>query len=138
MLQIDDVQALVLNALYWDLAVPPHMVRVEVENGWVTMSGRSIGLISGRAPNLTRGGFLAWSASPIRFGSRRRMRSKGPLATRAGAIALTAEGSCKWAPEIDILEPNYRDERRGSPPRMAVLEETGHERHGRGDPRTGL
>ena len=29
MLQIDDVQALVLNALYWDLAVPPHKVRVE-------------------------------------------------------------------------------------------------------------
>ena len=39
MLQIDDVQALVLNALYWDLAVPPHMVRVQVENGWVTLSG---------------------------------------------------------------------------------------------------
>jgi len=39
MLQIDAVQALVLNALYWDLAVPPHRVRVEVENGWVTMSG---------------------------------------------------------------------------------------------------
>jgi len=39
MLQIDDVQALVLNALYWDLAVPPHRVRIEVENGWVTMSG---------------------------------------------------------------------------------------------------
>jgi len=39
MLQINDVQALVLNALYWDLAVPPHTVRVDVENGWVTMSG---------------------------------------------------------------------------------------------------
>jgi osmotically-inducible protein OsmY len=39
MLQIDDVQALVLNALYWDLAVPRHRVKVEVENGWVTMSG---------------------------------------------------------------------------------------------------
>jgi len=39
MLQIDDVQALVLNALYWDLAVPPHTVRAEVENGWVTLSG---------------------------------------------------------------------------------------------------
>ena len=39
MLQIDNVQALVLNALYWDLAVPPHMVRVQVENGWVTLSG---------------------------------------------------------------------------------------------------
>ncbi len=39
MWQIDDVQALVLNALYWDLAVPPHRVRVQVENGWVTLSG---------------------------------------------------------------------------------------------------
>ena len=34
-----DVQTMVLNALYWDLAVPPHRVKVEVENGWVTMSG---------------------------------------------------------------------------------------------------
>ena len=39
MSQIDNVQALVLNALYWDLAVPQHTVKVEVENGWVTMSG---------------------------------------------------------------------------------------------------
>ena len=38
-LQIDDVQALVLNALHWDLAVPPHMIKVEVRDGWVTMSG---------------------------------------------------------------------------------------------------
>ena len=35
----DDVRMLVLNALHWDLAVPRHRVRVEVENGWVTMSG---------------------------------------------------------------------------------------------------
>jgi len=39
MLQIDNVQASVLNALHWDLAVPPHTVKVEVENGWVTISG---------------------------------------------------------------------------------------------------
>ncbi len=39
MLQIDNIQTLVLNSLYWDLAVPPHMVNVEVENGWVTMFG---------------------------------------------------------------------------------------------------
>ena len=39
MLQVNDVQALVLNARHWDLAVPPHTVRVEVENGWVTLSG---------------------------------------------------------------------------------------------------
>ena len=35
----DDVMTEVLNALYWDLAVPQHRIKVEVENGWVTMSG---------------------------------------------------------------------------------------------------
>jgi len=34
-----DVQVMVLNALHWDLAVPRHRLEVEVENGWVTMSG---------------------------------------------------------------------------------------------------
>jgi len=35
-----DVQTLVLNALHWDLAVPRHRLRVDVKDGWVTMSGR--------------------------------------------------------------------------------------------------
>jgi osmotically-inducible protein OsmY len=35
----DDVQAQVLNALYWDLRVPRHRLSVDVENGWVTVSG---------------------------------------------------------------------------------------------------
>ena len=35
----EEVQTKVLNALYWDLAVSPHRVKVEVENGWVTISG---------------------------------------------------------------------------------------------------
>ena len=39
MSQSEEVQTKVLNALYWDLAVPPHRVKVEVENGWVTISG---------------------------------------------------------------------------------------------------
>jgi len=30
---------MVLNALHWDVAVPRHRLKVEVENGWVTMSG---------------------------------------------------------------------------------------------------
>jgi osmotically-inducible protein OsmY len=30
----------VLNALHWDLAVPRDRLKVEVENGWVTMSGQ--------------------------------------------------------------------------------------------------
>ena len=34
-----DVQTMVLNALHWDLAVPRDRLKVEVENGWVTMSG---------------------------------------------------------------------------------------------------
>jgi osmotically-inducible protein OsmY len=35
----DEVQARVLNALHWDLAVPRHRLSVAVENGWVTVSG---------------------------------------------------------------------------------------------------
>jgi osmotically-inducible protein OsmY len=35
----DEVQARVLNALHWDLAVPRHRLNVDVENGWVTVSG---------------------------------------------------------------------------------------------------
>ena len=35
----DDVRLGVLNALHWDLAVPRYRVEVEVNNGWVTMSG---------------------------------------------------------------------------------------------------
>jgi osmotically-inducible protein OsmY len=35
----EDVRMLVLNALHWDLAVPRNRLNVEVEDGWVTMSG---------------------------------------------------------------------------------------------------
>jgi osmotically-inducible protein OsmY len=38
--QGDDVRVRVLNALHWDYAVPRHRLNVEVENGWVTMSGQ--------------------------------------------------------------------------------------------------
>ncbi len=37
--QSEDVRAGVLNALYWDLRVPRHQLSVDVENGWVTVSG---------------------------------------------------------------------------------------------------
>ena len=37
--QSEDVRTGVLNALYWDLRVPRHQVQVEIENGWVTVSG---------------------------------------------------------------------------------------------------
>jgi len=35
----DDVRMRVLNALHWDLAVPRDRLNVDVENGWVTVSG---------------------------------------------------------------------------------------------------
>jgi len=35
----DDIAASVLNALYWDLAVPPDRVCVKCEKGWVTLTG---------------------------------------------------------------------------------------------------
>jgi osmotically-inducible protein OsmY len=38
-MQREDVRVRVLNALYWDLAVPRHRLDVAVENGWVTVSG---------------------------------------------------------------------------------------------------
>ena len=38
-LQSEDVRMGVLNALHWDLAVPRHRLNVDVENGWVTVSG---------------------------------------------------------------------------------------------------
>jgi osmotically-inducible protein OsmY len=38
-LQSEDLRARVLNALYWDLAVPRDRLSVDVENGWVTVSG---------------------------------------------------------------------------------------------------
>ena len=35
----DEIRTQVLNALHWDIAIPRHRLKVEVENGWVTMSG---------------------------------------------------------------------------------------------------
>jgi osmotically-inducible protein OsmY len=35
----DDMRMRVLNALHWDLAIPRDRVTVDVENGWVTVSG---------------------------------------------------------------------------------------------------
>lgn len=37
--QSEEVRVGVLNALYWDLAVPRDRLNVDVENGWVTVSG---------------------------------------------------------------------------------------------------
>jgi osmotically-inducible protein OsmY len=35
-----EVLGRILNALYWDLAVPSDYLSVTVENGWVTISGQ--------------------------------------------------------------------------------------------------
>jgi osmotically-inducible protein OsmY len=37
--QSEDLRAGVLNALFWDLRVPRDQLSVDVENGWVTVSG---------------------------------------------------------------------------------------------------
>lgn len=37
--QSNDIEVGVMNALHWDLAVPRDRLRVEVKNGWVTVSG---------------------------------------------------------------------------------------------------
>jgi osmotically-inducible protein OsmY len=39
-LQSEDMRVRVLNALFWDLAVPRDRLNVDVENGWVTVSGK--------------------------------------------------------------------------------------------------
>jgi osmotically-inducible protein OsmY len=38
-LQSEDMRMRVLNALHWDLAIPRDRLNVDVENGWVTVSG---------------------------------------------------------------------------------------------------
>ena len=38
-LQTEDMRVRVLNALHWDLAIPRDRLDVNVENGWVTVSG---------------------------------------------------------------------------------------------------
>ena len=81
MSQSEEVQTKVLNALYWDLVVPTHRVKVEVENGWVTISGTVDRYYQRTCANPTRAGLLACSASTIIFGMRRRTRSKGPPPT---------------------------------------------------------
>jgi len=62
--QSEDVRAGVLNALYWDLRVPRDHLSVDVENGWVTVSGRWTFPIKGLAPSSTLEASLALSASP--------------------------------------------------------------------------
>ncbi len=37
--RVEDVASNVLNALYWDLAVPPDRVSAKCEKGWVTLTG---------------------------------------------------------------------------------------------------
>ena len=61
--QSDDVRMRVLNALHWDLAVPRHRLKVEVENGWVTMSGQvDLPYQRSCARVRTPATFRAWSA----------------------------------------------------------------------------
>jgi osmotically-inducible protein OsmY len=38
-LMSEDLRLRVLNAIHWDLAIPRDRLNVDVENGWVTVSG---------------------------------------------------------------------------------------------------
>ena len=38
-LMSEDLRLRVLNALHWDLAIPRDRLNVDVEDGWVTVSG---------------------------------------------------------------------------------------------------
>ena len=38
-LMSEDLRLRVLNAIHWDLAIPRDRLDVDVENGWVTVSG---------------------------------------------------------------------------------------------------
>jgi len=38
-MRITEVRTSVLNALHWDLAIPRDRLTVDVEDGWVTVSG---------------------------------------------------------------------------------------------------
>lgn len=69
--QSEDVRMRVLNALYWDLAAPRHRLSVDVENGWVTVSGMVDLPYQRTCANRTLEAFRASSASPIRSALRR-------------------------------------------------------------------
>ena len=126
----DDVKAEVLNALHWDLAVPRHRVKVEVENGWVTMSGMVDQPYQLACANPTHARFRAWSASSIKFSSRPAQVEQGSLAVSSAAVAVPVE----WAPELEVPRGRYRNDRRWEMTSITVLEETKHERHGRSHP----
>jgi osmotically-inducible protein OsmY len=38
-LMSEDLRLRVLNAIHWDLAIPRDRLNIDVENGWVTVSG---------------------------------------------------------------------------------------------------
>ena len=90
MWQSADVRTMVLNALHWDLAVPRHRVTVEVENGWVTISGmvdrpyqRTCAESDARRVPGVVGVTNQVRLAPVQA-------EQWPPAIRAGAIALTA------------------------------------------------
>ena len=113
MSQSDDIKTGVLNALYWDLAVPRHRVKVEVENGWVTMSGsvdRPYQRTCAESDALRVPGVVGVT-NQIRLAPAR--AEEGFLATTAGAIALMGPaGAANGLPKLTSLEPIYCDDQR--------------------------
>ena len=136
----DDILTEVLNALYWDLAVPPHRVKIELENGWVTMSGivdrpyqrncaeldarRVPGVVGVTNQNSARAG----PVGPRVHGRlRRRNRLHGP----PRELPMRSRNGCSSRRFIATIGD-------GSRSRISALKDTEHERHGKVDPRTGL
>ena len=109
MSQSDDVKTEVLNALYWDLAVPRHRVKVEVENGWVTMSG-----MVDRPYQLTCAESDARRVPGV-VGVTNQIRLAPAPAEQGfiGAIALMGPaGAANGLPKLTSLEPIYCNDRR--------------------------
>ena len=112
MSQSDDVNTEVLNALYWDLAVPRHRVKVEVENGWVTMSG-----MVDRPYQLTCAESDARRVPGV-VGVTNQIRLAPAPAEQGfignwGAIALMGPaGAANGLPKLTSLEPIYCNDRR--------------------------
>ena len=135
--QSADVQTMVLNALHWDLAVPRHRVKVEVENGWVTMSGvvdRPYERTCAESDARRVPGVVGVD-NQIRVALATAEAEQRPPATRAGAIAHGQGERPNGLQKLTCLEPNCCDDRVGPAPNGRL---GGNRRHGKGDPRTSL
>jgi osmotically-inducible protein OsmY len=62
----DQIAAAVVERLFWDVTVPRDSAKVQIENGWVTLTGESSGIFRRMWPSRTSAGCTASSVSPTR------------------------------------------------------------------------